>query len=95
MAHIIDYVVRENRSATAITMAEAVLSDGHRLLRVNDLFISPKTHTSARYEIELGNQKETQSSSGIIIYRTGVSSPDVRYLQLAVHELFASKTSAT
>ncbi len=73
MAYVVEDVARENRSATAITMAEAVLSDGQRLLGVNDLFIGPKTHTSARYEIELGNRKETQSSSGIIV-STGLGS---------------------
>lgn len=70
---IIEDVVRDHRSSKAVTMAEAVLSDGQRLLGVNDLFIGPKTHTSARYEIELGKQKEVQSSSGIII-STGLGS---------------------
>lgn len=70
---IIEDVVRDHRTSKAVTMAEAVLSDGQRLLGVNDLFIGPKTHTSARYEIELGKQKEVQSSSGIIV-STGLGS---------------------
>lgn len=70
---IIEDVVRGHRPVRAVTMAEAVLSDGQRLLGVNDLFIGPKTHTSARYEIELGTQRETQSSSGIIV-STGLGS---------------------
>lgn len=70
---IVEDVVRDHRTAKAVTMAEAVLSDGQRLLGVNDLFIGPKTHTSARYEIELGKQKEVQSSSGIIV-STGLGS---------------------
>jgi len=73
VTYIIEDVAQESRSSKAITMAEAVLSDGQRLLGVNDLFIGPKTHTSARYEIELGNQKEMQSSSGIIV-STGLGS---------------------
>ncbi len=73
VAYIIEDVAKETRSSNAITMAEAVLSDGQRLLGVNDLFIAPKTHTSARYEIELGDQKEMQSSSGIIV-STGLGS---------------------
>ncbi|MBK7767706.1 MAG: NAD(+)/NADH kinase [Sulfuritalea sp.] len=56
-----------------VTMAEASLSDGQRLLAVNDLFIGPKSHTSARYEIELGERKEVQSSSGLIV-STGLGS---------------------
>jgi NAD kinase len=70
---IIEDVVRDHRTSKAVTMAEAVLSDGQRLLGVNDLFIGPRTHTSARYEIELGKQKEVQSSSGIIV-STGLGS---------------------
>ncbi|OQW90859.1 MAG: hypothetical protein BWK78_06040, partial [Thiotrichaceae bacterium IS1] len=34
---------------------------------MNDLFIGPQSHISARYLIEIGNRKEQQSSSGIII----------------------------
>ena len=56
-----------------VTMAEASLSDGQRLLAVNDLFIGPKSHTSARFEIELGERKEVQSSSGLIV-STGLGS---------------------
>jgi hypothetical protein len=73
VASIIEDVVNDHRSAKAVTMAEAMLSDGQRLLGVNDLFIGPKSHTSARYEIELGKQREIQSSSGIIV-STGLGS---------------------
>lgn len=73
VAYIVEDVAKDSRSNKSITMAEAVLSDGQRLLGVNDLFIGPKTHTSARYEIELGDQKEMQSSSGIIV-STGLGS---------------------
>ena len=55
------------RPIKAVTMAQARLSDGQQLYAVNDLFVGPKTHTSARYEIALREVKETQSSSGIII----------------------------
>jgi NAD kinase len=50
-----------------ITLAEASLSDGQCLLAVNDLFIGPKTHTSARYTLNWRGHKEEQSSSGIIV----------------------------
>jgi len=56
-----------------VTMAKAQLSDGQELLAFNDLFIGPKTHTSARYRIAQGEQSEEQSSSGIII-STGAGS---------------------
>jgi hypothetical protein len=40
---------------------------------VNDLFIGPKTHTSARYVLSSGEMSETQSSSGVIV-STGMGS---------------------
>ena len=50
-----------------ITFAEAKTNDGQRLLAVNDLFIGPRSHTSARYVLGVGEARETQSSSGIIV----------------------------
>ncbi|EXI70384.1 MAG TPA: NAD(+)/NADH kinase [Candidatus Accumulibacter phosphatis] len=73
LARILPEVEKERRQAQTVTMAEAVLSDGQRLLGVNDLFIGPRTHLSAHYEIELGDQRERQSSSGIIV-STGLGS---------------------
>ncbi len=56
-----------------ISMAEAALNDGQRLLAFNDLFIGAKTHVSARYKIQTQEQEEHHSSSGIIV-STGVGS---------------------
>jgi NAD kinase len=56
-----------------ITMAKADLSDGQELLAFNDLFVGPRTHSSARYHIEQAGLGENQSSSGIII-STGAGS---------------------
>lgn len=50
-----------------ITFAEAKTNDGQRMLAVNDLFIGPKSHTSARYLISWNGRREIQSSSGIIV----------------------------
>jgi len=61
------------RPVKTVTMAQASLSDGQTLYAVNDLFVGPKSHTSARYEIALRERKETQSSSGVII-STGLGS---------------------
>lgn len=54
-------------------MAKATLNNGQVLYGVNDLFIGPSSHTSARYAITLENQTETQSSSGVIV-STGLGS---------------------
>jgi NAD kinase len=56
-----------------VSMAEASLNTGETLYGVNDLFVGPKSHTSARYSIQLGDKIESQSSSGIII-STGLGS---------------------
>ena len=61
------------RTTRSITMARVVLSDGQELHAVNDLFIGPKSHVSARYAIEIGGQRETHSSSGVIV-STGLGS---------------------
>jgi len=66
-------LLARRRPVKAVTMALARLSDGQQLYAVNDLFVGPKTHTSARYEIALQDTTETQSSSGIII-ATGLGS---------------------
>jgi NAD kinase len=70
---ILPEVLARRRPVKSVTMARAGLSDGQQLYAVNDLFVGPKSHTSARYEIALKEQKETQSSSGIII-STGLGS---------------------
>lgn len=66
-------VAAERRTARAVTMAEARLSDGQVLRAVNDLFIGPRSHTSALYELSHGPTTEFQSSSGLIV-STGLGS---------------------
>jgi NAD kinase len=70
---VLPQVIARKRPLKSVTMAQATLSDGQLLYAVNDLFVGPKTHTSARYEIALRDRKEIQSSSGIII-STGLGS---------------------
>jgi NAD kinase len=50
-----------------ISIAKATLNDGQTLYGVNDLFIGPRNHGSARYRLEFAGRQEQQSSSGIII----------------------------
>jgi hypothetical protein len=54
-------------------MARATLNTGETLCGVNDLFIGPRSHTSARYGIRIGERSESHSSSGIIV-STGLGS---------------------
>ena len=66
-------IVLRKRSTRSVTMAKASLNNGQTLYAVNDLFIGPKTHCSARYVIRSGEVGETQSSSGVIV-STGMGS---------------------
>jgi NAD kinase len=70
---LIGDVLAGRRACRTVTMAQATLSDGQTLYAVNDLFVGPKTHTSARYEIRLRGRQEVQSSSGLIV-STGLGS---------------------
>lgn len=65
--------LHQELSIKAVTMAEAQLNDRQHLLGFNDLFIGARSHVSARYDIAQGQQKEYQSSSGIIV-STGAGS---------------------
>jgi len=56
-----------------ITMAQATLDNGQTLLAFNDFFIGVNSHASAKYKINFNGDKETQSSSGIIV-STGAGS---------------------
>ena len=66
-------VAADRRPFKAVTMARASLANGQTLHAVNDLFIGARSHTSAIYEIAAGEQKERQSSSGLIV-ATGLGS---------------------
>jgi hypothetical protein len=66
--------VAADRAVTqVVTLAEARLSDGQVLRAVNDLFIGPRSHTSALYDLTHGQHSERQSSSGVIV-STGLGS---------------------
>jgi len=60
-------VFKKQRRFKEVTLAKVQLNDGQTLFAVNDFFIGQKTHVSARYIIHLNDNKEQQSSSGIII----------------------------
>jgi hypothetical protein len=50
------------------TMVEACVDDGQRLRALNEVFVGPGTHQTARYTIALaGGRSERQASSGVIV----------------------------
>jgi NAD kinase len=73
LGRILADVLADRRDARAITLAQATLTDGQALLAVNDFFVGPRTHTSARYRIAYADRAEVQSSSGVIV-ATGLGS---------------------
>lgn len=72
---ILPSIAADLRDTRSVTMAEARLSDGQVLRAVNDLFIGPRIHPSALYDLSHGSKSEFQSSSGLIL-STGLSSTD-------------------
>jgi NAD kinase len=60
-------------SVREVTLAEARLQDGQRLVAFNDLFLGARTHVSARYTLRYGETAESQSSSGVLV-STGAGS---------------------
>jgi hypothetical protein len=70
---VIPEVFARRRAIRRVTMAVAKLNTGLMLHAVNDLFIGPRSHGSARYSIRVGKKSETHSSSGVIV-STGLGS---------------------
>jgi len=73
LPHLLSNIISRQLSTKAVTMAKAELSNGQSLLAVNDLFIGPKSHTTACYSIGIDSIKELQLSSGVIV-STGMGS---------------------
>lgn len=64
---VIVKTLQDKMACDVITFAEASTNDGQTLMAVNDIFIGPRSHTSARYCLHWEGKKEVQSSSGIIV----------------------------
>jgi NAD kinase len=69
----LERVIAGRAQVRSISLAEARLTDGQKLLAFNDLFIGAGTHVSARYRIRYRDRQENHSSSGIIV-STGAGS---------------------
>jgi NAD kinase len=73
LGQIVPAALSGRRPVKRVSMAKAVLNTGVELHAVNDFFIGPKSHVSARYRLRIGGVEERQSSSGIIV-STGMGS---------------------
>ena len=49
------------------SMAEAVLDDGQQLRALNEIYAGDPGHQSARYRLVIGERRERQSSSGVLV----------------------------
>lgn len=68
------HAVLAGRATTRpVTMAEAELNDGQRMLAFNDFFVGRRSHVSARYNLRWRGKAEPQSSSGVLV-ATGAGS---------------------
>jgi NAD kinase len=72
-AHALEQVLNGKCRIRPVTLAEARMNDGQRLLAFNDLFLGAQTHVSARYRIRWAKNEEPQSSSGVLV-STGAGS---------------------
>lgn len=70
---VIPEVFARRRPTKSVTMANAALNNGQTMYGVNDIFVGPRSHGSARYVISSGEVSETHSSSGVIV-STGMGS---------------------
>jgi len=70
---VVGRVLESKHRSRSVTLAEATLNDGQRMLAFNDFFIGCRTHVSARYTLEVAGRAEPQSSSGILV-STGAGS---------------------
>ncbi len=73
LSRIVPEAFKRSRPIREVSMAKATLNDGQALYAVNDLYIGQKTHVSSRYQLQLGDRLENQSSSGVIV-STGLGS---------------------
>jgi NAD kinase len=73
LQRVLPALFRRELPLRRVSMAKATLNTGQRLYGVNDLFIGQRSHTSARYRMEIGDRMENHSSSGIIV-STGLGS---------------------
>jgi NAD kinase len=64
---VVQTVIAKSITTKEVTFAKIETNDGQCMRAVNDFFIGPKSHISARYTLRWNGQEETQSSSGIIV----------------------------
>lgn len=70
---VLQRVLKDSATVRDVTLARASMNDGQTMLAFNEFFIGRRSHVSARYTLQVGNESEPQSSSGVIV-ATGAGS---------------------
>jgi hypothetical protein len=70
---VVRRVIQGKAGTREVTLAEVTSNEGQRMLAFNDFFVGSNSHVSARYTLEAGPERESQSSSGVLI-STGAGS---------------------
>jgi hypothetical protein len=72
-----------------LTMVEAASDDGQRLRALNEVFVGPASHQTARYVLDAGGRPEAQASSGLVVATGTGSTGWCRSLWLEHHSTLA------
>ncbi|MFF4871396.1 hypothetical protein [Streptomyces sp. NPDC000961] len=67
---LLPYAAGEGAAADELTMVEAVTDDAQRLLALNEIYVGPPGHQTARYTLGLDSTDapaEAQASSGVLV----------------------------
>ncbi|MFE5729507.1 hypothetical protein ACFQ7A_01130 [Streptomyces sp. NPDC056528] len=67
---LLPYAAEEGATVDELTMVEAVTDDAQRLLALNEIYVGPPGHQTARYTLGLDGtdtSAEAQASSGVLV----------------------------
>ncbi|MBP2586001.1 NAD kinase [Streptomyces sp. PvR006] len=67
---LLPYAAGAGAAVDELTMVEAVTDDAQRLLALNEIYVGPRSHQTARYTLDLdatGLPPEAQASSGVLV----------------------------
>ncbi|MER7176178.1 hypothetical protein [Streptomyces mesophilus] len=66
-AKLLASALHKGAGGEELTMVEAVADDTQRLLALNEIYLGPPGHQTARYRIGSGESAEAQASSGVLV----------------------------
>jgi hypothetical protein len=82
-------LLRTTSREDLLTMVEAASDDGQRLRALNEVFVGPVSHQTARYALAAAGRHEVQASSGLVVATGTGSTGWCRSLWLERHSRLA------